>query len=235
MMRRLRLRTALPATLTLAAFMTGTAHAQTSAPHQGINAPAAAASCMGCHGALGAGDLQGGWPRLAGLPAEYMTAQLNAFADGSRHSDLMTQAAQALTPAERQSVAQYFSVQSAPTHAPPGIGPMRDDTPGAWLANRGRWADKIPACAECHGADGLGVGERFPPIAGLPAWYFRAQLQAWKAQQRPAGPMGLMGQIAARLSDRDIDALTRYYAAPRVVPTLTASPAADSTEKHDAH
>lgn len=44
--------------------------------------PGGVPACMSCHGAHGGGDAAAGIPRLAGLSAPYMTAQLFAFASG---------------------------------------------------------------------------------------------------------------------------------------------------------
>jgi cytochrome c len=175
--------------------------------------PPAAAACIACHATQGAGDMAGGWPRIGGLSATYLEAQLEAFATGKRHSDLMEAAAKHLTPEERKAIALYFSQQHLPDI------PLTDTTTdpshaGAWLANRGRWSNNLPACASCHGANGMGVGEYFPALSGLPSWYIKEQLHAWKKGMRPAGPLGLMGGIAAKLTEQDIDAVADYYTGP---------------------
>jgi cytochrome c553 len=48
-------------------------------------------------------------------------------------------------------------------------------------------------------------------LAGLPAAYVAEQLQAWKAGNRPPGPLALMPAIASKLSDTDITAVAAYY------------------------
>lgn len=90
---------------------------------------------------------------------------------------------------------------------------MAPDDRGAWLATRGRWRDQVPGCTQCHGPGGSGVGASFPPLAGLPAAYILAELQAFKAGTRPAGPLGLMQVVARRLSEADMEAVSSYYAA----------------------
>ena len=98
---------------------------------------------------------------------------------------------------------------------------------GAWLATRGRWADQVPACAQCHGPGGSGVGAQFPPLAGLPAAYIAEQLQAWKAGSRPPGPLALMAGVAKKLSDAEISAVAAYYE-KIAAPDRTAVPRAVS-------
>ncbi|HEM7892909.1 MULTISPECIES: c-type cytochrome [Burkholderia] len=171
------------------------------------------AACIGCHGGQGEGNAAAGFPRLAGTSAAYLSAQLAAFADGSRQNPVMQPLSKLLTPHERDVVSAYFA--SLP--APAGIA-AADDTSidpantGAWLATRGRWSQGLPACAQCHGPGGLGVGSAFPPLAGQPAAYIAGQLNGWKHGTRPPGPMALMPAIAGKLSDADIDAVAAYYA-----------------------
>jgi cytochrome c553 len=99
---------------------------------------------------------------------------------------------------------------------------------GAWLATRGRWADRLPGCAQCHGPGGSGVGASFPPLAGLPAPYIAGQLQAWKTGDRPPGPLGLMRGIAQKLSDADVTAVSSYYAG---LTAASAQPAASAAKQ----
>lgn len=106
------------------------------------------AACVSCHGAQGEGVAA--FPPLAGTSYGYLLAQLDVFADGSRKNAVMGPIAKGLSPEERASTAAYFS--GLPTRvrliaAPP---PAASDA-GGWLAQRGRWADQLPACAQCHG------------------------------------------------------------------------------------
>ena len=173
--------------------------------HQGTGS--GAPPCVACHGASGEGNPAMNAPRLAGLGASYLEEQLSAFADGKRANPTMTSVAKALKPDQRQAVAAYYSGLAAPPAPAPAPVPA-----GAWLATRGRWAENLPACDACHGPNGVGVGAAFPPLAGLPAAYTEEQLQAWRTGARPAGPLGLMGAVAARLSPGDIKAVAAYFA-----------------------
>ena len=67
-------------------------------------------------------------------------------------------------------------------------------------------------CAQCHGPDGLGVGEHFPAISGLNAAYMQNQISAWKTGKRPPGPLQLMSTVAQKLTPDDITAVAAYYA-----------------------
>lgn len=169
-------------------------------------------ACISCHGVHGEGNAAAGFPRLAGAGEDYLDAQLAAFADGSRPSTVMQPFARLMSKEGRTAVARYFSSLPAPETA------RRTDTAdaapsdtGAWLATRGRGQQGLPACAQCHGPGGAGVGSAFPPLAGQPAAYIAAQLHAWKTGKRAPGPMALMPNVASKLSDADIDAVARYY------------------------
>lgn len=171
------------------------------------------AACIGCHGAKGEGNALAAFPRLAGVNARYLSTQLAAFADGSRQNAIMQPLAALLSASERDAVANYFAGLT-----PPAGAMTRDEVSvppsdmGAWIATRGRWEQGLPACVQCHGPGGAGVGSTFPPLAGQPALYIANQLRNWKDGTRPPGPLALMPAIASKLSDTDIAAVAAYYA-----------------------
>lgn len=180
-------------------------------------------ACVGCHGADGMGVAT--FPRLAGTGVHYLSEQLQALADGRRNNATMSPIAKAMTDAERAGAALYFSrLPARPRYAPA----VAADDPGAWLATRGRWADGIPACASCHGPAGQGVGDSFPPLAGLPQAYIEEQLAAWQNAGRPEGPMDLMRGVAARLKPADVKAVAAYYSGFSATPAAAAATAAAS-------
>ena len=185
------------------------------------NGGAAATVCAACHGASGQGLPDAGFPRLAGLPAAYLVRQLVSYADATRVSPVMTPIAKRLSAADRRALGTYYaglpvtdivagSAASAPTAAVLAAGES--------LARHGRWSANVPACAQCHGAQGLGVGDAFPQIAGQSATYLANQLQAWRSGTRKNDPMGLMHGIALRLSEPEANAVAAYYASLPATP-----------------
>jgi cytochrome c553 len=69
------------------------------------------APCAACHGPLGRKD---GAPLLEGQKRDYLKAQLETFATGTRHNDInqqMRQIARALSPGERDSLAEWYGNQ----------------------------------------------------------------------------------------------------------------------------
>lgn len=185
--------------------------------HQG------AAACATCHGAKGEG--MAGFPALAGQHAGYLARQLQRLADGSRQAPVMAPMAKALSAQDRADVSAYYASLPLPIQPVRGPLPKGKDDDGAWLVERGRWADGIPACAQCHGPGGVGVGADFPAIGHLTADYMQSQVAAWNKGQREAGPLGLMGKIARKLTPEDIQAVASYYARLHGAGTATAATA----------
>lgn len=173
-------------------------------------------ACMLCHGVQGEGNPVANFPRLAGTGAAYLQAQLEAIANGSRASPAMTTIARILEPAQREAVAQFYAALPLPLDtdrlAATALQSPKPDEVGAWLAIRGAWDRNIPACNQCHGPGGIGVGNHFPSLAGQPAAYLAEQLRLWRENQRPPGPLDLMASVATRLTDAEIDAVSAYYA-----------------------
>lgn len=89
---------------------------------------------------------------------------------------------------------------------------------------------KASSCVGCHGANGVGLSEEFPNLAGQKQAYLMKQLNAFKNSTRVNPTMKAM---TASLSDNDILNLSAYYASlspssgvksnTNVVPTAKAS------------
>ncbi len=180
---------------------------------------AAAATCTACHQANGSGmNIPGGesWPRLAGLNADYMVKQLHDFKEGRRQSASMMPFANMLNDQQIVDVAAYYSQMPV---TPAQGGDDADEAllqRGEQLAERGDWDAYIVSCKSCHGPGGVGVGADFPEIASQHAGYLSAQLHAWKNDERSNDPQNLMGAIAKRMSDDDIQAVSAWYAAQTI-------------------
>jgi cytochrome c553 len=179
-----------------------------------------APACIACHGPSGQGQAGLGFPRLAGMNADYLLRQLSDFRAQTRVNPVMAPIAKMLTAADQQHVAAYYASLPARPEGPAAAPPP---AAGAQLAQQGDWDHGIPACAQCHAPSGLGVGAGFPQLAGQSALYLANQLTAWKQGTRKNDPLGLMRQIAAKLSDAQVAAVTAYYAA--LPPVFTVSKA----------
>lgn len=168
--------------------------------------------CTACHGEQGEGIPAKGFPKLAGLNAGYLQSQLDAFASGERVNEVMTPIAQILENEERAALASYYSGLSGLSikTAPSGT---RINSNGELLATKGRWLQGLPACMQCHGSQGVGVGTVFPALVGQSSVYLENQLRAWQEGARPPGPLGLMKVVASKLSVADIQAVAEYFSA----------------------
>ena len=183
--------------------------------------PAVAAPCAACHGQRGEGNAAAGLPRLAGLPAAYQLRQLEAFADQTRQSAVMGPLAQSLSARERAELSDYDGSLGPRSRPGSPLSAGRD----RGLALRGRWSEEIPACVQCHGEDGGGIGDAFPPLVGQGATYLAAQLRGWQQGTRRGDPLGLMQRIAKALSDEDVRAVADYFGAiPAGGGAATAAP-----------
>lgn len=175
--------------------------------------------CVACHGADGLGMAAAGFPRLAGLPAAYLRKQLEDFKRASRSHPVMQPVAKALTDAEIDAVSQALAAMPAPAPTVAHRSEMPSN-PAQKLALQGAWERQIPACVSCHGPAGSGVGDAFPPLAGQPAAYLKAQLLAWQGGTRHNDPNDLMGRIAKSLTADEVQSVAEYFAAlsPEVKP-----------------
>lgn len=171
-----------------------------------------APACAACHGAAGEGNAEAGFPHLGGLAAGYLAHELDGFADGSRRNEVMGPIAQSLTPEERAALAAYYAGLPAPREMPAQAPDAADLARGRTLAEVGAWDRGLPACGQCHGPAGEGVGAAFPALAGQPASYLAAQLAAWKDGTRRNDPLGLMAGLSGKLSEADVTAVGAYYA-----------------------
>lgn len=166
--------------------------------------------CQSCHGADGGGQAAAGFPRLAGLDSAYLARQLADYAAGTRANPVMQPIAQSLSADERQAVAAYYSRLPAPA-LPPTAPPSEGI--GQTLATRGRWSRQVPACEQCHGPGGVGVGANFPPLAGQPAAYIQAQMEAWQQGTRRNDPLQLMQHVSRKLNADEVAAVAQWFAA----------------------
>jgi cytochrome c553 len=177
--------------------------------------PNGAAPCSQCHGQKGEGNPDGPFPRLADQAAPYLFKQLQNYADGSRPNDIMTPIAQALSDKERRDAAAYY----AGLRSPPGPAKEAADlekTRGHALAamgvaDIGNGVIGVQACGNCHGPSGAGEPPLYPRLSGQLSAYATAQLKAFKSGTRKNDVSAVMREIAAKLSDQDMDAVAKYY------------------------
>jgi len=171
-----------------------------------------AATCGACHGATG-NSPNPEWPNLAGQHHEYIVEQLALFKSGARVAPVMQPMAATLSPQDMADLAAHFEQQTlAGLEADPKLWEA-----GQRLYRGGDAARGIPACLACHGPNGRGNGPaRWPQVRAQQPTYVMAQLKGYAAKTRYAAgaatPPGadMMSDVAKRLSEDDIKALTAY-------------------------
>jgi cytochrome c553 len=168
--------------------------------------------CAACHGSDGNSPTPVN-PNLAGQGADYITLQLQHFKSGVRANAIMAGMVGALSPEDMRALGIYFSQQK-----PKIVGTREHDLAiaGQQIYRGGNQATGLPACAGCHSPDGVGIPSRYPRLGGQHADYALAQLKAFKAGERGMDKGGkdvngkVMAQVAARLSEREMQAVAQY-------------------------
>lgn len=178
--------------------------------------PAGAAACIGCHGPSGEGNAAAGFPRLAGLPADYLAKELSDYTQGLRASPIMQPLAQKLTAAQMAAVARYYAGLGEAHRQAETISGSRAalTAPQAERARElmiyGDERARIPGCTNCHGAVGLGEAPSIPPLAGQNARYIEATLHSWQDGSRHNDAAGQMASVAHALAPADTKLLAAY-------------------------
>jgi cytochrome c553 len=168
------------------------------------------APCAACHGADGSGNNAAGFPRLAGLDPAYLAKQMLDYNAGTRVNPVMQPNIDNFDEQQIHDLAAYYAAMPVPPTTTSASVSEDVLALGEKLAHRGDWDNYIPPCSSCHGPKNHGVGESFPAIAGQHPNYIRAQINAWKNNQRNNDPDKLMTAVAERLTDEQVDAVAAY-------------------------
>lgn len=172
--------------------------------------------CGGCHGADG-NSVNPIWPDLAGQHESYLHQQLQLFKSGERANAIMAGQVANLSGQDMQDLAAYYARQELKL----GEADPKLVDQGQQIYMGGDPANNLPACAACHGPAGAGnPAAVYPRLGGQNAQYVAAQLKAYRSGERAGYPAAqVMAQIAERLSDAEIKAVSSY------VHGLSAAPA----------
>jgi cytochrome c553 len=185
--------------------------AETAVPKADAKKGEAIASgvCGACHTADGSRGSPAN-PILQGQHPEYLAKQLAEFKSGARKSAVMQGFAGTLSEDDMRNVAAFYAAKQAK----PGFA--KDKTLvalGEQIYRGGIAAKKVPACAGCHAPNGAGIPAQYPRLGGQHADYTEAQLNAFRGGARANNAQ--MTAIAAKLSDREIKAVSDYIAGLR--------------------
>jgi len=185
--------------------------AETAVPKADAKKGEAIASgvCGACHTADGSRGSPAN-PILQGQHPEYLAKQLAEFKSGVRKNAVMAGFAATLSEDDMRNVAAFYSAKQAK----PGFAKDKTLVALGEKIYRGGIAEKkVPACAGCHAPNGAGIPAQYPRLGGQHADYTEAQLNAFRGGVR--GNNAQMTAIAAKLSDREIKAVSDYIAGLR--------------------
>ncbi len=181
-----------------------------STAHAAGNASAGqakAAACAACHGPTGSKTTMPIYPKLAGQHASYITKQLGEFKSGTRQDPIMIGMVAPLSPEDMADIAAYFSSQEASV----GSVDAEKVAAGKKIYEAGDKAKGLAACMACHGPSGAGnPGAGFPALSGQNIDYVRKALKDFRSGTRANDLNGMMRDVAAKMSDSDIDAVAGY-------------------------
>jgi len=164
-------------------------------------------TCGACHGMDG-NSMVPTFPKLAGQHASYIEKQLAQFKAGERTDPTMSGMAAPLTTQDAADLAAYFSTQKRVVGAPADMGKA---TAGKKLYQAGDAAKGVAACMACHGPTGAGnPGAGFPSLSGQHNMYVVKALKDFRSGTRTTDPQKMMRDIAAKMSDADIEAVAEY-------------------------
>jgi cbb3-type cytochrome c oxidase subunit III len=167
------------------------------------------AACAACHGADGNSGTPAN-PKLAQQHPEYTVKQLQEFKSGKRANAVMSGMAATLSDADMKNIAYWLHSKSAK----PGFAKDKELVALGERIYRGGIADRqIAACAGCHSPNGAGIPSQYPRLSGQHADYTAAQLTAFRDGIRKNALQ--MTQVAAKLNDREIKAVSDYIAGLR--------------------
>ena len=168
-----------------------------------------AAVCAACHAADGNSTIAAN-PKLAQQHPEYLVKQLQEFKSGKRKSAVMQGFAASLSDDDMRNMAYWVASKSAK----PGFAKDKELVALGERIYRGGIADRqIAACAGCHSPNGAGIPAQYPRLSGQHADYTAAQLNMFRDGSR--GNSLQMTQVAAKLNDKEIKAVSDYIAGLR--------------------
>ena len=164
------------------------------------------AVCSGCHGADG-NSMIPSFPKLAGQGEVYLVNQLKDVRDDARNVPQMMGILTGRTDQDLADMAAFYSTQEVTVGATnPDLLDLGRQIYRAGIAEKG-----VAACTACHSPTGAGNAQAgFPALGGQHSDYLIKQLKAYRTETRTNGQAKLMQQVAALLSDKEIDAVASY-------------------------
>lgn len=159
--------------------------------------------CIACHSANGWGLNDGTFPQLSGQHRSVIIKQLADIRSGNRDNPMMFQIAKEAVMGGPQAISDVAAyIATLPMNPEAGHGKGGDDARAEKLFYR--------KCAECHGADGSGDGERFfPRIQGQHYEYLLRQIKWMREGKRRNANPNMVKRIK-KMKMKDLELLVDY-------------------------
>ena len=153
-------------------------------------------TCLGCHGIEGYRNAYPSYrvPKLGGQKAAYLATAIQGYRDGTRAHPTMKAQASSLSDQQIEDLAAYLASIGNSTVAAGG-----SNTTGI---------EAMATCVACHGQNGISVSPTWPTLAGQHEDYLLHALNQYRDGTRTDT---VMSQMAAALSDDDVELLADYF------------------------
>jgi len=175
--------------------------------------------CSACHGADG-NSAAATFPKLAGQNEKYLVKQMEDIKSGARPVPTMAGQLDNLSAEDFADIAAWYASQTnSGGQTSAEMVELGQKVYRAGVSTRG-----VAACTACHGPRGNGNGPAgFPALAGQHADYIADQLRRFRigsentladnaAARTNDGDGRMMRDVAAGMSDNQIDAVSSYIA-----------------------
>lgn len=178
------------------------AHAATANKGDATRGKTLVYTCAGCHGIPGYENAYPNYrvPMIAGQKDAYIIKALHEYRSGDRKHPTMHAQASSFSDQDIDDIAAYLSSLAPPASSLP-------------QAPQTKAPAKAMVCASCHGMHGqaevAGADPTTPRIAGQYQNYLAQALHEYQTGQRD-NPV--MKGMAATLTGKDIETVTRYFA-----------------------
>ncbi len=184
-------------------------------------------TCAGCHGEFGQGGGDGEYPRLAGLPAQYIARQLELFRDRVRPNMAMVEYVdhRQMPDDDIRDVSHYLAGIVLKTR----LEPVDENAPefdALARLNASRQLMQIPRaegdsvkgarlyrreCGSCHGREGWGDPEQnVPQLAGQYIDYLWRQVENLRNRTRIHDPSEPDDELLDEFSNEELTDIFAY-------------------------
>lgn len=173
-------------------------------------------TCAACHGQDGK-SMSPLYPSIGGQNYRYLLSQMRAMkahgqdpdALGNRSPGLMVGQLAVFSDQDLQDIAAHYANQT------PHVGEAVEEKAirGEAIYRGGILEKQVAACTACHSPRGAGNRPAgFPRLSGQTVDYTVQQLKAYREGERTTDEEygGMMRQIAARLTDTEMEAVAQY-------------------------